>query len=240
MGKIKSFFNYIRHHYYELGKVLMFVIAMVLVYWQMPRVGKFRYEFQLYKPWQHESLYAPFDFPIYKDAEMLKVESEEALKSVKPVFQYNLEVTKQARQKLEEAFDQQWHNHGGMSAETNKQMLLELYDQIQIRGVVAHDKALDGLDPSSMVSLVKDKTATTVQFGSLYTMNTAREAVEQWAEQHRNGIDNHLLSTLVLNSIHPNITYDAGMTKLEQEKVISKISLTYGMVQKDELIIAVG
>ena len=127
-----------------------------------------------------------------------------------------------------------------MSAETNKQTLLELYDQIQIRGVVAHDKALDGLDPSSMVSLVKDKTATTVQFGSLYTMNTARDAVEHWAEQHMSGIDKHLLSTLLLNSIQPNIAYDAAMTKLEQDKAISKISLTYGMVQKDELIIAEG
>ena len=240
MGKIKSFFNYVRHHYYELGKVLMFVIAMVLVYWQMPRVGKFRYEFQLYKPWQHESLYAPFDFPIYKDAEMLKVESDEALKSVKPVFQYDLEVTKQARQKLEEAFDQQWHDHGGMTAEANKNTMLELYDQIQIRGVVAHDKAIDAMDPSTMVSLVKDKTVTTVQIGSLYTMNAAREAVEHWTEQHQNGIDTKFISTLVLNSIHPNVTYDASMTKMEQDKALSKISLTYGMVQKDELIIAEG
>ena len=240
MGKIKGFFNYIRHHYYELGKVLMFIIAMVLVYWQMPRVGKFRYEFQLYKPWQHETLYAPFDFPIYKDAEMLKVESDDALKSVKPVFQYNLDVTKQVRQELESAFDQQWHDHGGMSAEVNKTTLLDLYDQIQIRGVVAHDKALDGLDPTTMVSLVKNKAATTVQLGSLYTMNTAREAVEQWKNQQTQGVDTQLLSTLLLNSIHPNVTYDAAMTKLEQEKALSKISLTYGMVQKDELIIAEG
>lgn len=240
MGKIKDFFNFIRHHYYELGKALMFIIAMVLVYWQMPRVGKFRYEFQLYKPWQHETLYAPFDFPIYKDEEMLKVESDEALKSVKPVFQYDLETTKQARQKLETAFDQQWHDHDGMTAETNKSALLELFDGIQIQGVVAHDKALDGLNPNAMVSLVKNKTATTVPFSSLYTMNTAREAVEQWVEHGHLGIDVNLLSILMLNAIHPNVTYDAGMTKMEQDKALSRISLTYGMVQKDELIIAEG
>ena len=105
MGKIKDFFNIFRHRYYEFAKVLMFILAIVLVYWQMPRVGKFRYEYQLYKPWQHESLYAPFDFPIYKDAEMLQAESDEMLKSVKPVFNYDLETTRQARQQLEEAFD---------------------------------------------------------------------------------------------------------------------------------------
>ena len=240
MGKIKGFFNYIRHRYYELGKVLMFIFALILVYWQMPRVGKFRYEFQLYKPWQHESLYAPFDFPIYKDAEMLKVESEEALKAVKPVFQFDLESTKVARQKLEQAFDQQWHGHEGKSAEANKTMLLQLFDDIEIKGVVVHDKALDGLDANAMVSVVKNKTATMVPFGSLFNMNTAREAVEQWSKESHPGIDENLLSKLVLNAIQPNVTYDEAMTKMEQDKALSKISLTYGMVQKDELIIAEG
>ena len=240
MGKIKAFFSYIRHHYYELGKVLMFIVAMTLVYWQMPRVGKFRYEFQLYKPWQHETLYAPFDFPIYKDPEMMKVEREEALKTVKPVFQFDLEVTKQARQKLEQSFDQQWHHHAGMSEETNKAALMGLFDEIQVQGVVAHDKALDGLNPTSMVSLVKNKTITTVTFGSLYTMNSAREVVEKWREEKHSGVDTQLLSNLVLNALHPNVVYNAPMTQSEKEKALSKISLTYGMVQKDELIIAEG
>lgn len=240
MSKIKDFFNVFRHHYYELGKVLMFVIAALLVYWQMPRVGKFRYEYQLYKPWQHESLYAPFDFPIYKDAEMLRVESDGVLKSVKPIFQYDLEVTKQARQKMEAAFDSQWHSHEGMSADDNKAEMLKLFDRIQIQGVVAHNKVLDNMEPNSLVSLVKDKTATTVAFGSLYSMNSAREEVEQWMDHGHTNIDIQLVSTLVLNAIHPNVTYDAAMTKAEQDKALSKISLTYGMVQKDELIIAEG
>ena len=240
MGKIKDFFNIFRHRYYEFAKILMFVCAAVLVYWQMPRVGKFRYEFQLYKPWQHETLYAPIDFPIYKDAEMLKVERDEAMKSVKPVFKYDLELTKQARMELEEAFDAQWRPHEGMNAEANKAALMELFDQIQIQGVAAHDKALDGLEPTAMVSLVKNKTITSVAYGSLYSMNTAREAVEQWMKQGHPGIDVKLLSALLLNALHPNVTYDAAMTQQEQDKALSKISLTYGMVQKDELIISEG
>ena len=212
---------------------------MALVYWQLPRVGKFRYEFQLYKPWQHESLYAPFDFPIYKDAEMLKVESEEALKSVRPVFNYDLEATKQARIKLEEAFEAQWKSLEGKK-EVNKAALMEMFDKIQIRGVVAHDKALDNLSSSTLISLVKNKTVTAVNYGSLYTMSTAREAVEEWTRKGQSGVDCHRLSSLLLNALHPNVIYDASMTKMEQDKALSKISLTYGMVQKDELIIAEG
>lgn len=240
MGKFKDFINIFRHRYYEFAKYLMFVLAMVLVYWQLPRVGKFRYEFQLYKPWQHESLYAPFDFPIYKDAEMMKVETEEVLKAVKPVFRYDSEATRQAKSMLNEAFDQQWHPHNGMQTELNKTTLMELFEQIQVRGVVAYDKALSGLTAETAVSLVKDKTASTVTFGTLYSMNSAREAVEHWAEQSHPGVDKQMLSSLILNVLRPNVNYDASMTKQEQDKAKSKISLAYGMVQKDELIIAEG
>ena len=240
MGKFKDFVNIFRHRYYEFAKALMFVLAIVLVYWQMPRVGKFRYEYQLYKPWQHETLYAPIDFPIYKDAEMLKVESDEIIRSVKPIFKLDSHATRQAKSRLDETFEQQWHAHDGMDAETNKKALMELFDQVQNRGVLVYDKALSDFSDETQISLVKDQTATTVAFGSLYTMNSARESIEQWMEHGHPGIDVQLLSTLLLNVLFPNVVYDDSMTKQEQDKVLSKMSLTYGMVQKDELIITEG
>ena len=240
MGKFKDFVNIFRHRYYEFAKALMFVLAIVLVYWQMPRVGKFRYEYQLYKPWQHETLYAPIDFPIYKDAEMLKVESDEIIRSIKPIFKLDSQATRQAKSRLDETFEQQWHAHDGMDAETNKKALMELFDQVQNRGVLVYDKALSDFSDETQISLVKDQTATTVAFGSLYTMNSARESIEQWMEHGHPGIDVQLLSTLLLNVLFPNVVYDDSMTKQEQDKVLSKMSLTYGMVQKDELIITEG
>ena len=42
---------------------------MGLIVFIFPKDGKFKYEFQKGKPWQHVDLIAPFDFPIYKSAE---------------------------------------------------------------------------------------------------------------------------------------------------------------------------
>ncbi len=239
MSKIKDFFNLIRHRYYEVAKVVMFLLAIIVIYWQMPRVVKFQYEFQLFKPWQHESLYAPFDFPVYKDAEMLKVENEEVLKSVKPIFQFDDIATQESRNQLEAAFDNQT-SMTGASAELNKSTLLELFDQIEDRGVVAYDKALDDLSPDSPVRLVRNKTATTVTYGSLFTLTTAREAVEQWESESHPGVNKKLISSLLYNALRQNVEYDAVMTRKERDKALSKVSLTYGMVQKDELIISEG
>ena len=240
MSKIKDFVNIFRHRYYEYAKILMFILAVLLVYWQMPKQASFRYEYQLFKPWQHETLYAPFDFPIYKDEEMLRVENEEALKSVKPIFKFDVEATNAAKARLEEAFNQQWQPHHGLDAAKNKTALLELFDQIQNRGVVAYDKALDDLTPDRLVRVIKNKVATTMPYGTLYSMNTAREAVEDWMNHSHPQLDNNLLATLLLNVLRPNVQYDATMTKAEEDQALSRVSLTYSMVQKDELIISEG
>ena len=239
MGKIKGFFNNLRHNYYELGKVLMFILAIALVYWQMPKVGKFRYEFQLNRPWQHESLYAPFDFPIYKSEETLKKDNQEALNSVKPVLNYDLEATDKARKKLEQAFHQLWHDHGGVTEEINKAALLDMFDRIEGSGVVAYDKALEGLAPTAMVSIVKYIDATDVPYGSLYNINTARDSVELWKANRGSGIDARIY-TLVLNNLVSNITYNAEKTKRYQDEALAAVSLTSEMVQKDQLIVAEG
>ena len=107
MSKIKDFLNRIRHSYYGIAKVFAFIVAIVLVCWQMPRTSKFKYEYQLSKPWQHESLYAPFDFPIYKDAATLRAETEAASKSVRPIFSFNDAEVQEARNAMINALDAQ-------------------------------------------------------------------------------------------------------------------------------------
>ena len=96
MSFIKDCFNKIRHNYYGIAKVLAFLVAIVLVCWQMPRAAKFKYEYQLSKPWPHETLYAPFDFPIYKDDATLRAETEAATNKALPIFVFDDAHTQQA------------------------------------------------------------------------------------------------------------------------------------------------
>ena len=110
MSWIGTIANKIRHSYYTIGKVLVFVLAAFLVFWQLPRASKFKFEYQLSKPWQHETLYAPFDFPIYKDYETLNAETAEASAKVKPIFVYNDKEMMAARNTLFKDFESRWGN----------------------------------------------------------------------------------------------------------------------------------
>ena len=157
MSKIKDFFNKIRHSYYSIGKVLVFLVAIVLVCWLMPRTGKFKYEYQLSKPWQHETLYAPFDFPIYKDYEALSAETDAARAKVKPIFVFNDNEKVASRNQLMASFEEKWESNSHFDRDLNLDGLFKVFDSIEEQGIVAYDNATSNLESSSEVNIVRNK-----------------------------------------------------------------------------------
>ncbi len=240
MSKIKDFFNRIRHSYYSIGKVLVFLIAIVLVCWQMPRTGKFKYEYQLSKPWQHETLYAPFDFPIYKDFETLNAETEAAKAKVKPIFVFNDDEMVASRNLLFVNFESQWDPSLHLDRDLNLDCLFNVFDSIEEQGVVAYDNATTNLESSSEVNVIRNKVMRSVRYGELYNMNSATEAVSEMLESADKQIDKKLLSELVNGALRQNVFYSAELTKKEVDKAVAAVSLTYGMVQKDQAIVSEG
>ncbi len=240
MSKIKDFFNRIRHSYYNIGKVLVFVVAIVLVCWQMPRTGKFKYEYQLSKPWQHETLYAPFDFPIYKDYETLNAETDAARAKVKPIFVFNDEEMVASRNLLFVNFESKWNAASHFDRDLNLDCLFNVFDSIEEQGIVAYDNATSHLESSSEVNVIRNKVMRSVRYGELYSMNSATEAVAEMLESTDKQIDKKLLSELVNGALRQNVFYNADLTKKEVDKAVAAVSLTYGMVQKDQAIVSEG
>ncbi len=240
MSKINDFFNRIRHSYYSIGKVLVFLIAIVLVCWQMPRTGKFKYEYQLSKPWQHETLYAPFDFPIYKDYETLNAETEAAKAKVKPIFVFNDDEMVASRNLLFVNFESRWDPSLHLDRDLNLDCLFNVFDSIEEQGVVAYDNATTNLESSSEVNVIRNKVMRSVRYGELYNMNSATEAVSEMLESADKQIDKKLLSELLNGALRQNVFYSAELTKKEVDKAVAAVSLTYGMVQKDQAIVSEG
>ena len=240
MSKINDFFNKIRHGYYTWAKVLAFLVAIALVCWLMPRTGKFKYEYQLSKPWQHETLYAPFDFSIYKDNETLAAETEAVSAKVKPIFVFNEEEMSASRNALYNAFEARWNDKGGFDKDLNMDYLFAVYDSIEDRGIVAYDNATANLTAGSEVSIIRNKVIRSARYGDFFSLNEATEAVDNIMKKGRIGMNQKVLPELLKGALRQNVFYDADLTKKEVEKAVSAVSLTYGMVQKDEIIISEG
>ena len=197
MSLIGKIIDKIRHNYYTIGRVLVFVVAAALVFWQLPRTGKFKYEYQLSKPWQHETLYAPFDFPIYKDNETLWAENEAATQKVKPVFVFDESQTLASLNTLTSTFESNWNPNTSFDREATLDFLLKVYDSIEDQGIVAYNKAVENLNEASEVSLIRTQVMRTVRYGEFYTMNTATDALASLLKTAGSTVDTALVSTLL-------------------------------------------
>lgn len=230
----------IQRNYYDIGKVLVFVIAALIVIWQMPRTEKFKYEFQKNKPWLSESLYAPFDFPIYKTDAEISQETALVESSVKPVFIFNSTMLQKTRETAIEEFNKHWEGHDDTQRERNLEALLTMTDSIQNVGVIAYDKIVDEMQPESLIDVVRGNEVTTARYGDFFTTNTLSSYIQKWSNRRDKQLNRPLLGRIMLTSLQQNVTYDKTRTEYAKQRAVSSVSLTYGMVQKDELIVSEG
>ena len=239
MSKISSFLQKISHSYQVIFRVLVFLAAIFVVVWQMPRTVKFKYEYQKMRPWQYESLYAPFNFPIYKTAEQLKDEEDLMLKDFYPIFVFDVTETSGNRAKMLEEFDSKY-NEGEELKYENRLTLEKLYDTIENIGIIANVSSLQDLKPESMIEVVRDRVVKTKQVRDFYTMKTATEFITDYLSKVDSRIDKILINRLLLTYLHQNVVYSEDLTKQSEEQALASLSVTFGMIQKDELIITEG
>ena len=82
-----------RGHWYEgvdwralLGKVLILLSLLLLTLWVFPDEEVPTYSARIGEPWAYETLTAPFDFPVYRDAETIATLRAEAIAETPWIF----------------------------------------------------------------------------------------------------------------------------------------------------------
>ena len=147
MNKILS---KLQHNYYDIFKVLLFIIAIAVVVWVSPRESMFKYEFNVGKPWNHNDLIAPFNFAIYKTDKQINEEKQQVLNNFRPYFKYDYDITKSGRHLLIENFGQLWqvsdYRKSNEDSLRLQQYVTGIYDDIQKSGIIRYHEILDGKD----------------------------------------------------------------------------------------------
>ena len=103
-----NFPSEIRNNYYKIQKVVLFLLATILIVWMFPNKASFKFEFQKGKPWMHETLIAPYDFPVYKSNEQLVDEQEELRNNIKLTFVLDESVYDIKAEDFISNFEQKW------------------------------------------------------------------------------------------------------------------------------------
>lgn len=220
-----------------LYKAVVYLLSVVIIVYFFPQGGKFKYEFQKGKPWQHESLYAPFDFLIHKSNEEVDAEQKKIKNQAFVYFQVNdaipLEVKSQALAQFAAYFPalQQERETVALRGKLEA-IILQMYRY----GVYSQQD----IGVGDQVYIVKDNEAQLIQSENLLLAGDLRTWLEQRLENTPFSKYYSNFYNLLFDLLQPNLQYDQELTNSVLEESLSQISNTRGSVSKGELIIAKG
>lgn len=200
-----------------------------------PKAGSFRYEFQKGMPWRYETLYAPFDFPIYKTDAELEEERISMAKNQTPIFNLNESVRPTQLTKFESATDKYVSYANSTDIDLLRNKLASIYEV----GIVQLPDAWDA-DHIKNIKIVARNIGRDVEFKRVYTLKKAYAALSDYVQSLplSRSDKEHILSLNLNNYLQPNLEFDASKTSIQSANQLKNISLTQGMVRNGEVIIS--
>ncbi len=225
-------------NYYQINKIFLFLITLVILLALFPREGKFKYEFQRGKPWQHDDMIAPFDFAVLKQESELKKERTVALAEAYLYFRVDPSKIENAKSNFLAQINKTSH-----FTPQNKESLikagLEIFDSIYSRGIIEMIPELEKKNPDFKIAVLKENVATIIPVSGLFTISKANEYILKNLPAIA-GVDSKFILPLLQDNIMHNVLFNEGITQAQREQSLAKISTTRGMMQKGERIIAKG
>lgn len=214
----------------NLTKAGLFVCVIALIVQLFPTENKFKYQFEIGKPWSYELITASFDFPIYKSDQQITKEREETLKNYTPYFQQDTSVVKTQFVKLLS----DWAKKNG-NALRFQNYIKSKFNEIYSVGVISveeYNKLLDN-GRTNISCIMPNRVTHTVPVEKVYTPKTAYEEIIKNAPEAIKSYDLNLY-------IVENLKYDSATSELSKTDILKNLSLTSGMVQTGERIIDRG
>lgn len=216
---------------------LVFVIAILIITYIFPRQGSFNYTFTEGRPWQYGLLTAPFDFPIYKPADQLKIEQDSILQFYEPYFVINesVKVNALANFDADVNLDKRLSELPPEYKIYIRKRLNEIYDNGIMRSE-DYDRIT-----ASRTGALRLKKGNVAESRSASTFFTIRSAYESVLNETPEGIYDNILKAANINEyIQENIIYDAETSEKAREEFVQQVDISRGMVQQGQRIIDQG
>ena len=248
----------IRHNYQLILRGIVAIISIAAIVFIFPSEVKFKYEFQKAKPWLHDNLIAPFDFPIFKAEVELQEDLQKAEKSVSVYYRIKPEIKEENLNQFEVLFIEKWNDEIakkskgyfnnktfslGLNKDTIKNLNLKtgigVLTKIYEKGIYAQDEIFQGKEETFEFNLIDENTARKAALRDLNSLQQAHiEALNLIKNEPQ--VNNEFVISIIDNCLEPNITYDQSFTENLIAQAKEQVSETRGVVLKNEKIIDRG
>ena len=235
---IKILWNFLVKNRDPIYKIFLIISCSLLSVYFFPSGGKFKYNFQKGRPWQYNTLYAPFDFAILKSEEELESERQKILNQNSSYYRYEDNVFDEVKLSYQNNFSNfillpasdiryiETYNYG-----------LDLINQIYSNEVVPLGHENKG---NSIVYLIKGNTEKSIDARSFFKIGD----LKNWLNEKINDEFFYALTdsfySLFFEIIQPNIVFEKDFTEDILQSSLSTISPYRGMIPENSIIISKG
>ena len=266
---MESILNWLKIKLSFIYKGFLFLITAAIILYFFPREGKFPYEFQKGKPWQHKTYFAPFDFPIYKTKDELNAEKDTLLKEFQPYFKIDPEIQNNILDAFNNSFKLQWtksFNRDTLKSYPKIKHFLAK-DELQIFMDTCYIFLYQLIEDTYNQGIIDINNLPEMEIGNIKEINIVRNNVSEVTsfeeipspkEAYENILLNvesfiksgeilkykfakEFINQLSLNKyIVSNLFFDESKTNKAYEDLLNSISPTRDMIQEKSRIISEG
>ncbi|MEI8085801.1 MAG: HDIG domain-containing metalloprotein [Paludibacter sp.] len=222
--------NFTQSQLQNITKAVLFVCVIAVIVQLFPIESKFKYQFEVGKPWSYELITASFDFPIYKSEQQILKEQEEMLKDFTPYFQTD---TNEQNIQMNKLYSD-WKKKSGSSVRYQS-YIKNKFNSIYSKGIISNEvyNKLKDNGTTNISTILPNRMTRIVPIDEVYTPKTAYEEITKDAPEILKSYDINLY-------LVENLKYDSATSALSKSDLLKNLSLTSGMVQSGERIIDRG
>ncbi|MDB2462679.1 HDIG domain-containing protein [Algibacter sp.] len=236
---MKDLINKLYKNHALIYKVLLFICTTFLIVYLFPKSGKFKYNFEKGKPWQSESLQAPFDFAIKKTDAEITSEKKRITENATLYFDLDNAVQKKVNDSYNAQFASSFSdtlpdNLSNKLFDTGKLVVSELYKY----GVLSENY---DFDKNRLIVILDGREKKQEGFYSnLVEQNDVTKVIENVLSKSNLSNYKTQFVAFCFDLIEPNITFNKTFTDKAIKDELSRISYTRGSIAKETLLISKG
>lgn len=232
-GTINRFYK----HQSLLYKILLCVASITVIVYLFPKGGKFKYDIQKGKPWQYETLIAPFDFPIHKTQDELDTEKKEITSNSRAYFLLDESVFPEVQENFSNRFKLYIPDSITLSNPELFKFSSLLLSEFYKNGVYSSQKNFrDG----QLISLISNNIEQELIIDNINQPSSIQLFVTQALVDSPYKEFSLPLYDLFFDVVVPNVKYDEAFTQQALDELLNSISSTRDVVSKGIRIIAKG
>ena len=235
---MKKIWRFILKNQSFIYKGLLLLVSSFLIVYLFPKGGTFKYEFQKGKPWQHPTLYAPFDFSIIKSESELEIEKKAIIDAQSKYYRADLSVVNEVKN----SYVIQFNNFFKIPVSNNDYNQLfdygkYLIDELYKYGILPVSFGHSG---NNSVFLIKGNNESTLNFNDFIRLEDLKNKLNEYIVKSPFQEYLNIYYELLFEVVQPNISLDEKFTKNIIDQAINKISVFRGLVQQNMKIISKG